>query len=364
MGFVLLDDRHLRSDPEEAPDRVLLHDEVVVELEPVLHEMLLEPFVLERIHHREHFAAAPQIRIEGFELRREQVVARPGEDDDHRVVRHLASAREDQGLHVVVGLLHRRLRFAEPRPIAVPELVLAVPLDHIDDALALTGDLDEAVRQLLLFGVEHLFRLRLGLEHDRPVRFDPVAAGEAGLTVGVDAPPRELPVRVARILLEQVLGHALAGLVAAVEGDRAHLGLEPAEKLHGLGREAEPLVLGEVPAGTVPERQRLDDDGRAQHQRDRHRGVQAVSHRPAAEEAAEVLDPREQGRQHEQHAGGDERPAEPRPLRPQERQDRRRHQHDEAAVAAPVEKPPDHPLHRRASRDRSVRNNASTVKLR
>jgi len=104
-------------------------------------------------------------------------------------------------------------------------------------------------------------RLRLGLEHDRAVRLDPVAAGEARLTVGVDALPRELPVRVPGVLLEQVLGHGLAGLIAAIEGDRVHIGLEAAQQLDGLGREAEPLVLGEVLARAVLERQRLHDHG-------------------------------------------------------------------------------------------------------
>jgi len=43
MGLVLLDDRHLRPDAEEPPDRVRLDDEVVVELEPVLTRYFLNP---------------------------------------------------------------------------------------------------------------------------------------------------------------------------------------------------------------------------------------------------------------------------------------------------------------------------------
>ena len=326
--------------------------------------MLLQPLVLERIHHREHLAAAAQVGVERLELRREQVVARPGQNEDRRVVRHFARARQDERLDLVVGLLQGRLRLAEPRAVAAPGVGLAVPLDHVDDALALARHLDEAVRELLLLGVEHLLGLRLGLEHDRAVRLDAVAPGQAGLAVRVGALPGELPVRVAGVLLEQIFRHALAGLIAAEKGDRVDVGLETPQELDGLRREAEPLVLGEVPPGAVAERQRLDDDRRAQHQRDRDGGVHAVAHRSPAEEAAEVLHSRQQRRQDEHDPHRDDRPAEADPLRAHEGQDRAEPHDEDPEVAAPVEQAPDHPFHRRASSERKVRNSASTVKFR
>ena len=101
----------------------------------------------------------------------------------------------------------------------------------------------------------------------------------------------------------------------------------------------------------------------AEHEQERDGRVHPVAHGAAPDEAAEVLDPRDQGGQDQQHTRDHERPPEPVQLGAHEGQGRRGRQHDEPDVAAPVGEPLDHPFHRRASSERSVRNSASTMKL-
>src|SRR2546430_767451 len=71
---VLLDNRHLRPDAEEPAERVALDDEVVVEHEPVLHEVLPKALVLERVDHDQRLAAAADVAVERVELGLEQIV--------------------------------------------------------------------------------------------------------------------------------------------------------------------------------------------------------------------------------------------------------------------------------------------------
>ena len=109
--------------------------------------------------------------------------------------------------------LHRGPRLAQPLAVGVADLALAVAADDVHRASPLAGQLDEPVGQLLLLDDQDLLRRPPGPEHDRPVLLDVVLAGEVGLAIRVGHRPREAAVRVARVLLEQVLGHLLARLI-------------------------------------------------------------------------------------------------------------------------------------------------------
>ena len=366
MRLVLLDDRHLGPDAEEPADGIQLDDEVVTQLHPVLRHELLDGGVLaggedRRIGHHEELAAAGDVGVEGLELRWKELGARAGDHDDGRVLRHLALTGEHERLHVVVDLLHGRLRFTEAGPLRRRQLALAVPLHDVHGALAFARQLEEAVRDLLLLGIGDLLRARLGFQHHRAVGLHPVAPGQRRLAIRVDHAPRELVAAEARVLLEEIFGHALARLVAAKERHRVDLGLEPAEELDGLGREAVSPVLGQVHARVVTEGDRLDepDDGQQQHHHDR--GVQAVPGRAAAEGATHRPRIDEKRGQHQDDADDDQGPANALPFRTPEREHDGGHEQRDAHVAQPVEDAL-HPFQRRASRERSVRNSATIVK--
>ena len=149
--------------------------------------------------------------------------------------------------------------------------MLAVALDDVDDALARPGQAHQAVGDLLLLGVGQLLRLVLGLQHHRAVGLDVVAPGQSGLAIGIDDLPGEAPAGVAGVLLEEVLGHALARLIAPEEGHRVDVRLQIAQELDGLGGQAVAPVLGEVEPRVVAVGHGLHDGHDAEEEQDHDR---------------------------------------------------------------------------------------------
>ena len=290
--------------------------------------------------------------MERIGLWREEVGARPRHDHDGGVVRHLALPGQDQRLHLVVGLLHRRLRLAEARALGGPEVRLAVALHDVDDALALARDLQERVGELLLLvGVLHLLGAPLGLEHGAAVVLDAEGPGHGGLEIRVDDLPGELVAGVTGVLLEQILDDPLARLVRPVERHGVHLRLEILQQLDRLRGQAVAAISGEVRPGVVAVGKRLDQAGDGQHEDRHHDGVGAVAQVALVRPAGGLADGREKG-QEDQHAAGDHRrPPQPVPAGAEEgpaqsaaeRPRGRRRQQHEAEVEGDVGEPPHRP---------------------
>jgi hypothetical protein len=162
--------------------------------------------------------------------------------------------------------------------------------------------------------------------------------------VRVDDLPRELAAGVAGVLLEEVLGHALAGLVGAEEADGVDVGLEPPQQIDRLRGEAVALGLGEVEALAVPDGERLDEADEPDDEHDGDGGLQSVAQRARPERAARVGQPRQRRQHHEHDAGGHQRPPEAAVVA------QARHElldHGRAQADEPdVERPVGQPLHR------------------
>jgi hypothetical protein len=211
-----------------------------------------------------------------------------------------------------------------------------VPLDDEDPGLARAGDLDEGIRQPLLVGVEHLLGLVPALHHERAVALDAVAAREPRRAVGILHPVGELASGGLGVLLEQVLGRALAGRVGAEKADGLDRRGQLLEQLDRLGREAVTLVLGQVPARVVAERHGVGEHGHAQRHQHQQGRARAVAHAATAEERG-ALAPVERGRPDEENGGGDhERPLKPRQPRRKEREAGRAQQAEHGAPDPPA----------------------------
>src|SRR5207245_9352734 len=77
----------------------------------------------------------------------------------------------------------------------IADLALAVPLEHVDNALARARDLDEGIGEPLLLGVEHLLGFLAALEHERAIALDTEPLGEAGRSVRILHALRQLALR-------------------------------------------------------------------------------------------------------------------------------------------------------------------------
>ena len=231
----------------------------------------------------------------------------------------LGLAGEEEVLHLVVGLLDRALDLAQPGLLGAGQVLLAVALEEVDDALALAGDADQPVGELLLLDVGDLLFLELarlgrGLQDDGAVGLDPEALGEHRVAVGIDDLPGELPFRAGRVLLEQVLGRPLAG-VGSGEGRGLDRHRQLAHNLDGLGRQAVAAVLGQVHPPVVAGGHDLDQRDHAEDQDDHDQRVEPVPGGPAAPDRARVGRSSRTGRTATAGRRRSAPPARPRPTR-------------------------------------------------
>jgi hypothetical protein len=209
----------------------------------------------------------------------------------------LLLAEQQHVLHLVLVLRERRLRPREARLSRVLRRALALAGGEADRLLALAGDLDERVRDVLLGVARDLLLLVPALHEEdgpRPARVRGLRLGRAHH--GVHVLDLEL-VREVLVLLEPVL--APAHLPASLEVGDLDLLLEAGDDLLRLVGEAVALVLGEVPLLAVADHEVVDGAEDAEHGEDDHERVAAVLHLPAPDASGHVLPAQEEVEQHE-----------------------------------------------------------------
>ena len=205
------------------------------------------------------------------------------------------------------------------------------------------------------------------LEDDRAVALEAVLPGHEGVPVRVDDLPGELPVRAPGVLLEEVLGRPLAGLVGPEEGHGLHRHRQLAHHLRRLGGQAPALVLGQVDPVAVPVGHRLDEHDDAEDEDDQDRRVEAVAGRAPRQRPAHVArEARVQPEQEDQAADDQQRGPDLRPRRPIDLHEEAGRDAGEAEeqCRACESVHGDQPLQRFESSERRVRNKARMVRFR